>query len=54
MDWLENVSFACFKKYFPRFDRIGNFERMKRKFDQFIGKLSENNNAMMDYADFRN
>ena len=28
---------------------------MKRTFDQFMGKLSENNNMMMDYAEsFRN
>ena len=28
---------------------------MKRTFDQFMGKISENNNAMMEYAEnFRN
>lgn len=55
MDWLENIFVAWFEKYFPWFDRIGIFERMKRTFDQFMGKISENNNAMMEYAEnFRN
>ena len=49
MDWLEKSLSSDWHFY-----QISTFEKMKRKFEEIMDKVSENNNLMMEYAaDFR-